>query len=268
MWFLDAWNALCLGICDPLLGWMLVLPTDVLLIALAILTSVLMTLIRRWTSDQTLLHKIADDKRRLRQLRREAKANNDRPALARLKLLGNRHALSSIGQEGKPLLWSIVPVAILATWAFMRVDVIPPAANQPITVHLLTRPTVANTLAHLVPGPGLNVNGPVQRLEAATVWNQACAKATWQVHAEAGDYTLTIRRGDELWEAPLLIGGRTYAPTLTTVGETSVHVDLPQRRLFGIVPGIQAIGFAPWLIGYLLLVIPLVFLIRPLLRTK
>lgn len=70
------------------------------------------------------------------------------------------------------------------------------------------------------------------------------------------------------YDLPLAVGSKKYeSPLVTFPDESAVEVKLQQRKLFGIVPGIEAIGFAPWLIGYLLLVLPLVFLVRPLMKT-
>jgi hypothetical protein len=41
---------------------------------------------------------------------------------------------------------------------------------------------------------------------------------------------------------------------------------LQQAKLFGVVPGIPSLLFAPWLVAYLLIVIPSAFLVKKLLR--
>jgi uncharacterized membrane protein (DUF106 family) len=265
---LDLWNSLCLTICDPLLGWMLWLPTDLLLLLLAILTSVLMTAIRRYTSNQDLLTRLDADKKLLKTLQNEAKAKKDSTALARFKVLATRHAIKALGQEGKPLLWSILPIALLATWAFQRVEFLPPKSGETLEVSLLTAAKHDGQLAHVIPQPGVNPDRSVQVLSATTAWGQQVAKATWTLKPEPGTYKLTVRSETGTYDLPLAVGSKKYeSPLVTFPDESAVEVKLQQRKLFGIVPGIEAIGFAPWLIGYLLLVLPLVFLVRPLMKT-
>ena len=43
--------------------------------------------------------------------------------------------------ELKPLLYSIIPIALLATWAFSRVAYVPPRAGQDLQVLMFVRPT-------------------------------------------------------------------------------------------------------------------------------
>ncbi len=49
-------------------------------------------------------------------------------------------------------------------------------------------------------------------------------------------------------------------------GGRALEVRLRPARLFGVVPGIPAVGFQPWLVAYLLITIPLVPLLKRTLR--
>jgi hypothetical protein len=72
------------------------------------------------------------------------------------------------------------------------------------------------------------------------------AQAEWSVKADrvlAADQ-LTVR------------GGRDVTLTLR----------LPERRLFGIVPGWPQLGLPAWLVGYLAIVIPFVPLLKKILK--
>ena len=69
---------------DYPLGWMLALPRDVAIVTIAIGTSLLLTLARKWTTDQGYLLRSKNDIRRLKQLRREAKRAKDKSAVKRI----------------------------------------------------------------------------------------------------------------------------------------------------------------------------------------
>ena len=79
---LDWWNDASLMLFDFLLGWMLYLPSDVALLALACITAGLMALVRPLTTKQDLLRRISADQRRLSELTRAARKAGDREALA------------------------------------------------------------------------------------------------------------------------------------------------------------------------------------------
>jgi hypothetical protein len=48
----------------------------------------------------------------------------------------------------------------------------------------------------------------------------------------------------------------------------ATELKLRPVKLFGVVPGIPALNFPAWLTGYLVLVIPITFLLRKMLRVR
>ena len=61
MELLDIVNNFLLKFGDPLLDWMLKIPRDVALVILAILTAVILTIVRIWTTDQNQLKRTKED---------------------------------------------------------------------------------------------------------------------------------------------------------------------------------------------------------------
>ena len=45
-------------------------------------------------------------------------------------------------------------------------------------------------------------------------------------------------------------------------GDVVTELQMKPRKLFNIVPGIDVIGFPPWLVAYLIIVLPLVPLMK------
>lgn len=81
-----ALHHLIVAMMDCLLGWLLRFPSDVQLIGIAILSAVVLTGVRFWTSNQDLLRRCRADKARLKTLIREAKpaaTKTPSPATAR-----------------------------------------------------------------------------------------------------------------------------------------------------------------------------------------
>lgn len=111
---------------DLPLGWLLLLPRDVSVFVFSLLTALLMTAVRRWFTDQHLLHRCANDLRQLRQLDRRAKQIADKPQRQRLRRTVAMIKQMQLPEDMKLLAVVIVPVAVLAIWGAERLDYRPP----------------------------------------------------------------------------------------------------------------------------------------------
>ena len=259
------------GLMDILLGWLLRFPSDVQIIAVAAGSALILALVRRWTSDQDLLRRCKDDKARLKTLVREAKDRKDAASVKRHKTVLGRIAIKQLRQEGRPLLVSLVPIALLAMWAFARLEFHPPAAGQPVEFTAYFPISAAGRLAHITPADGVRAEtGWIQEITTVTDRDGTHGLARWQVIADASatPRQLRIRFDNRTYEHPLRTGAPTYEPPLRQHDERLLmtEVKLTEAKLFGIVPGIRRIHFAPWLVAYLLIVIPCAFLAKKFLR--
>src|SRR5512133_2748849 len=121
---------------DYVLGWILLLPRDLRLFMVAVMTSGLLTVVRLFCTDQNWLKRAFNDTKRLGQLLKQAKREKDKDAKVRYNATLNLIKLKSMKFEGKPLLWALVPVALLATWCFDRLAFIPPQPGQTVEVKM------------------------------------------------------------------------------------------------------------------------------------
>lgn len=280
MQFLGWLNDTILIAADPLFNWLLRLPLDVALIVVAVGTAFILTIVRIWTTDQNLLKRCADDKKRLNELIKEAKALGDKEAAGRCKATKNMIAVKSLGSELKPLIWVIIPIAVLGTWAFNRLGYRPPKADEPVEIVAYLPVSLVGQLIHIIPVDGVEAeNGWVQevRLQELTEEQQAAGlqpdgEAAWTLKAKASDepYRLLIRCKDRTLTKELLVGRKTYSAVWDFYGEDGALVPacetrLEEMKLFGIVPGIPAVGCPPWLVAYLIIAVIFVFVLKPLL---
>jgi len=283
----DWWNELSLNLFDSLLGWLLDVPREITLIGVALLTAALLTGIRWWTTDQDRLGRAAADLKRLKQLRREARRGGDRAAVARLSATQARISLLKLRAEIKPLLVVLLPLALLATWAFYRLEFHPPRPDETVELaaylplSAVQDDASSGELAHIVPQAGLrSENGWVQTPQKVAAppgaWDRFVAwltrqevklpppdaVAVWRLHGEADSYTLVLRYRDKTLERQLLVGQRNYAAAWDVRAGESIITELRQRevRLFGL-PGL-ATWLPAWLVGYLVLTIPLAVLLK------
>jgi hypothetical protein len=281
---LESINNWILALADPALGWLLRLPVDLSLVIVAVGTGSIITFSRRFTTNQDLLRRCDEDKKRLKELIREAKRQKDKDAVKRYRNTVNMIGLTTMRQEGWPLLAALLPIAILGTWCFQRLAFVPPQAGDPVPVIAYYPISAVGELAHLVPQEGLRAPsqaGPGK----PDRWIQEIAEdvdpkthkpvggiATWHVQADASPkpYTLEIRHKASTVEKDLLVGQRIYSPDVQFYGadQTAACVQLGMKpvKLLGMVPGITWLLIPPWLLAYFLIAIPSVSLIKRLAR--
>ena len=266
---LDAWTNLSNAVFDALLGWLLGWSWTAALIAVVVGTGAILALVRKLTTNQDLLGRAAADRRTLKRLIRQAKARGERAAVRRMRRTKSMIALRTFPQEGLPLLVSIVPIAVLATWAFHRLGYRPPRGGEPVEVVFYTPVSAVGSVCHLVPADGLVADRWVQPVTMEDVQGQSSGLARWTVTAEARrrPYPLTFRLRDRTFQRDLLVGRRTYSPPVTAneAGDLGAEIRMRPAKLFGLVPGFGAL-FPPWLVAYLVLVIPLAVVTKRLLR--
>jgi uncharacterized membrane protein (DUF106 family) len=278
--FLTQINDAMVAVMDVLLGWSLHLPANSALIIVSVLSAAALTWARVLVTDQGMLHRCADDKKTLGRLIRETRRSRDLDKAARkvdvkrYKLNKNLVALKTLKAEGKPLLVSLLPILLLATWAFARLACLPVPEAEPVRVSAYFPLSAVGEVAHILPLDGLACEGDwIAGIVPDVVADAASANAVavWELKGTARPepYILKLRWRDETWEQPLRIGGTTYEPPVTPQGDwpQSTEVHLAQGKLFGIVPGLGPF-LPPWLVGYLLVVIPCVFGIKKLFNVK
>lgn len=268
---MNAWNTFCLTVVDALLGWMLSLPINVVVVVVAVGSGAILTLARIFTTDQTLLRIASEDRKRQKQLAKQAKAAGDKEAAKRHMAVRNTISVMTLGQEWKPLVVSLLPIAMLATWAVERLEFIPPSAGDPVSlVAYVPRFHVGETL-HIVPNDALVPRTSwMAEIIPGEVQGVPCGEARWMVEAvdpnEPLAVDLSFRLGEHTLMRELILGENVYATPQAWFPEVEVRIDteLEQVKPFGVVPGIPALMFPPWLVAYILLVIPSVFLVKRL----
>lgn len=293
-------NDAIVKVMDYVVGWLLRLPTDVALITLAVMTSLVMVLIRKWTTDQDFLRRSDSDQKVQTRLVKEAKARKDKAEKRQHADLINLIKMRAMKYELKPLLWSLVPVALLATWGFDRLGFLPPAAGEEVEVRAYVPTTAIGTRhPHIAPVTGLEalpgkdskVPGWVQDVVADPADANGNGMAVWKLRGQASPqpYKLDIAFENRVYSTELLIGQKTYSkPVAALEGPPPVTVELKMRKvkLFGHVPGLMegyhmaknlifrtndptdtgAEFLPPWVVAYLLVAIPMVYLLKKVLR--
>ncbi len=270
---------------DYPLGWLAAIPRDVAVIIVAVGTSLILTIARKWTTDQDRLRRAKNDLKRLKQLKREAKRAKDKPAAKRIGSTIGMINLMKMKAEGKPLLIYILPIALLAIWCFGRLDFYPAEVGDEVVVKAWyplssisgDRAISYTYLVPPSPETGIEmVSDPIQEVVEDPVPTASGevlnGYAEWTIRPtkEINAVELVIRHNRESVTHPFSAGGRYYEPTVQIHGSElfeATQVDLDQYKFLGFVPGIPPGGvpmyiLAPWIVAYLIIVIPTVPLFR------
>ena len=180
-------------------------------------------------------------------------------------------ALKQLRQEGRPLIASLLPIILLATWALNRLEFHPLRPGEPFEFAAYFPISATGKIAYIAPCAGVTAQtGWIQEIVAVTDQGPAHGMANWGLTAEARaePRRLQMRFDKRTFEHPFRVGSPTYEPPLRRHEERFLTTELKMRpvKLFGIVPGLPAIHFPAWLVAYLIIVIPVTFLLKKVLR--
>ncbi|MBS0205193.1 MAG: hypothetical protein JSS49_20000 [Planctomycetes bacterium] len=246
-----------LRVIDLPLGWLLVLPRDLGLLLFALGTALLMTLVRRFATNQDMLHRCSSDLRQLKSLSRAARQAADKLQVARLRSTVGQIKGMQLSQDLRQLAVVLIPVGILAVWASERLDYIPPRPGDELTVRAHFPASSVDRFTHLVPALGIDLKSTAIQIINRSSLSPPGGMAEWTVvPQDTGDFDLTIRHQGESAVHRLEIGGRTYqAPHQLHAGPrlTRTEVRLDRYLPLGSNCGSEWLGLPPWMIGYLIL---------------
>lgn len=271
----DGWSNLTreiVAILDLPLAGLLRLPRDVTLVVVALITVVILVMVRRFATNQDQLRRCAADLRRLKQLRREARAAGDQESPPRLARTVNAIKLLRLKADLTVLAFAIVPLGLLATWAVERLDFLPARVEQTLEVTAYFPLSSIGRLTHLVPRPDMAMRSPPLQLVTLDSEDPRQGRARWVIkplHANV-EFELIVHHAGEAASHPIYVGQTRYAPVLIEHRGNQrlarTHVSLDRYKFLGIDPGLERIGLAPWLVAYVVLTLVLTPIIRRLAR--
>ena len=255
---------------DHVLGWLLLIPRDGAILIIALGTSLVLTYARKWTTNQERLGRCKRDVKRLKQLRREAKRAKDKETVKQIKKSLGMIAMMKAKSEGLPTLVSLLPIILLASWAWMRLDYFPPKADDVLTVRAYYPLASEKKLTRIEVPKGVKMESSAVQFVKLDPNGEVNGLAEWKLRPAAADaITVIIRHQGQSAEHTFSVGGKTYiAPLLPhTSGKiVMTEVVLKQAKFLGIVPGIPQVFCPPWLLAYFLITIPFVPIFRKVLR--
>lgn len=252
---------------------LLELPRDVTLLVFSVLTALLMTLARRWVTNQDLLRRCADDLRQLKQLDQEARQSRDKPRRQRLRNTVALIKQMQLTEDMKVLAVVLVPVAVLAMWAVERLDYLPPRVGDDLVVRAFFPISSVDGVTHLVPADGVElISSPIQIIHADSQ-TPPIGMAEWKLRPTSAtdELSLTIRHQGESAVHRVKVGRTTYLPPQELHQKErlkTTEVVLKRYHPLGLNLKTESLGLPAWMAGYLVLTLLLVPGLKRLLRVS
>ena len=256
---------------DVPLGWLLNWPRDATLLVFALLTALLMTVARRYVTNQDRLRSCSADLRQLKRLARDAKQSDDKPRRQRLRNTAAMIKPMQLAEDLKVLAAVLLPVAALALWAVERLDYLPPRVNDELTVRAFLPISSVDSVAHLVPMNGVELQSSAIQVVTADQQSPPVGVVQWKLRptSATNELALTIRHRGESAVHRVAIGRRTYLPPQQVHQNerlTQTEVELVRYRPLRVPLKSEGIGLPPWMVGYLCLTLLLVPMMKRCLR--
>lgn len=275
---LDGFMAASAAVFDLILGWTFLAGPSAAVAGVAALSLAMLVFVRPLTVNQDLMRRTAEDKRRLARLIREAKSRRDRIGVARHRAVVARVNMKRFRYEMATLGVIIVPLAMLATWGFMRLEWLPPEGGEAVTLRAYVPPSNVGRLMHAAPEApsraetgGVEAESWVALVRPGDYAGQRCGVAEWRIRCgadlSAGPRVLAVRLRGETYRHGLEVGGWRCAPAEEFhPPDVVTAIEMERFRPFGVVPGIPWIGFSPWVVAYVAVVVPLYFALKAAFR--
>ncbi len=272
---MEAITVVCSTLAEALdgpLGWLLAIPRDLAVVLFASLTALLMTLARRYVTNQNLLHRCGVDLMRLKALLRASRKSNDKESLSRYRTTMAQIKGIQLAADLRVLVAVIVPLGVLAIWATERFDYLPIAINDDVVIRAHFPVSSIGRIAHVVPDPAFELKGSPVAIVAADSSDPTRAVAEWKMHPRRpGSHAVMIRHERETATHTVKFGAATYEPPIqiqkcSRINSTEVGI---RRYLpLGFSLGGNIVNFPPWLMAYLILTLGMTPVIKRLLKVS
>jgi hypothetical protein len=129
----------------------------------------------------------------------------------------------------------------------------------------------------MIPQEGIQVDGRwiqvIQRDVDETGKEIDNGVVRWTLRCQERDEecVLQIRHNGKAYEKSVVVDGRTCAEPVKFYDDDAIlcsEIDMADQEYkpFTVIPGVSSLAMPPWIVGYLIIVLPLSFLLKPILR--
>lgn len=180
---------------DFLLGWLLYLPPFWGILTITIIISVIVTLVYKYATDQSLMKQIKGEMKELQKQMKELKDNPEKAKEVQGKFmsLNSKYTMESF----KPSLYYLIPLLIIFGWLSAHMGYEPIMPNEEFTIKLEFQKNITGNV-------GVDVIKGVDAI-GEKVKEIKNGVAEFNFKGEKGNYLLEFRHGDKTYKKEVLI---------------------------------------------------------------
>lgn len=199
-------------ILDFIFGPLLKLPPFWAILLLSLILSVLIVLIYKWTTNQTLMKQLRDDVKNYQQQMKQQKEDPKKVLEIQKKIMDANIQLMK--HSFKPTLITLLPIILIFGWVNAHFAFEPLLPGQPFPITIQTYDGIQGNVT-IEAAPGITVNEQTVAL--------ANNQATFTLQGNEGEYLLTFMINNKTYEQTVLISKeRAYKEPVKIVRDKTV----------------------------------------------
>ncbi|MDA1196537.1 MAG: EMC3/TMCO1 family protein [Nanoarchaeota archaeon] len=180
---------------DPVLNPLLALPIFTLVVLMSFLITLLITLIYKFTTNQSLMKSLKSE---LKELQKEMKELRDHPEkMMKVQKQAMQTNMKYMGQSMKSTLYTFLPIILIFGWMNAHLAFIPITPGSEFTTTVFFEDNVRGA-ATIDVSPELEVIGPINKTIEGN-------KIIWTLKGSSGEHLIQYRAGQKTYEKDVLI---------------------------------------------------------------
>lgn len=226
---------------SPIIGY----SPAIVLILLSFLISLLITLIYKWMTDQTVMKSLKEDIKKSQQQMRQSKDNPKK--VLELQKVAMEKNMQYMMKSMKPTLVTFIPLILVFGWLSEHYSYRPILPEHEFNITAYFMEGVAGK-AKILPAEGLEivVDGEQQILDG---------KASWKLKGKEGNYLIEVEYDGRKYDKEIVISSKYESATPAKFFKEekikSINVDVKKLRIFG--ENFKIINYHPgWLGVYII----------------
>lgn len=240
----------------PILGWILSLHPFLAILLITFATTLFVTLVYKWTTDQKLMRELRDKTKKLQDDMKKHQTNPSKMLKVQKDLMDVN--LKYMAQSLRPTIFTLIPLLILFAWLHSALAYDPISPLEPFTTTLVVEDGITGNVTLIAP-EGINITSastvalPGNQIE----WKDEDGKtkkgniARWTlIGNKPGEYLLEYRFMDKPYTKEVLITNKQAYYTPVKLFQSSVvrEAHVSNRTLIVLDAGIKFTWFWMYII--------------------
>jgi uncharacterized membrane protein (DUF106 family) len=227
-----------------MLDFLLAIHPTLLVVIVSVLISVIMVVVYKYMTDQTLMKQLKDE---IKELQSEMKTLRDNPTkMAEVNKRAMETNMKYMMHSLKPTLVTFIPIILIFGWLNANIAYEPLAVNEEFSVELLFYDSIAGEIVPVVPEGIELINHENYTIKDNMV------RLVYKPMQE-GEYTLQYKQGDKTWENTVIVNSeRGYKGPVFQIKDKTLKTITVSNEKFKPLGELTIFGWQPgWIALYI-----------------